>query len=59
MILHCARKLLKELGSPALQNPDEHNTGVGNRYANLLRIDRGKCVLFTNDKLYIPSFYLM
>ena len=50
MILHCTQKLLKELENPALQNPVELTTGLGNWYANLLRIDRKKCILFTNEK---------
>jgi hypothetical protein len=49
-LLHCAQKLLKEIGNPLLQNPDEPNTGLGNWYANLLRVDRRKCILFTNKK---------
>lgn len=50
-LLHCTQKLLKELGNPPLQNPDEMNTeGLGNWYANLLRIDRKKCIMFTNEK---------
>jgi hypothetical protein len=50
MILHCTQKLLKELGNPSVQNPAEPNTGLGNWYANLLTIDRRKCILFTNEK---------
>ena len=50
MILHCTQKLLKELGNPPLQNPDEPTTGLGNWCANLLTIDRRKCILFTNEK---------
>ncbi|HZW84206.1 MAG TPA: hypothetical protein VFF14_12395 [Candidatus Deferrimicrobium sp.] len=50
-LLHCTAKLLKELGNPHLQNPDTPNPeGLGNWYANLLRIDRRKCILFTNEK---------
>ena len=52
-LLHCTQKLLKELGKPPLQNPDtspENSEGLGNWYANLLRIDRRKCLLFTNEK---------
>jgi hypothetical protein len=50
-LIHCTQKLLKELGSPPLQSPDTSpNTGLGNWYANLLRIDRRKCILFTNEK---------
>jgi hypothetical protein len=49
--LHCTLKLLKELGNPPLQisTPETHE-GLGNWYANLLRIDRRKCLMFTNEK---------
>jgi len=57
MILHCTQKLLKELGSPALQTPTQTNNGLGNWYANLLVIDRRKCILFTNEKT-LYSFLL-
>jgi F0F1-type ATP synthase delta subunit len=50
MILHCTQKLLKELGNLPLQKPDVPTTGLGNWYANLLTIDRRKCILFTNEK---------
>jgi Domain of unknown function (DUF6933) len=50
MILHCTQKLLKGLGNPQLQNHDEPTTGLGNWYANLLTIDKRKCILFTNEK---------
>jgi hypothetical protein len=51
-IIHCTQKLLKELGNPSLQNPDTQVTvtGLGNWYCNLIRIDRRKCLLFTNEK---------
>ena len=50
-LIHCTAKLLKELGNPPLQNPNTPNPeGLGNWYANLLRIDRRKCILFTNEK---------
>lgn len=50
-LIHCTAKLLKELGTPPLQSPDTLNPeGLGNWYANLLRIDRRKCILFTNEK---------
>jgi len=51
-LLHCTQKLLKELNveltAPveARTNPDE----LGNWYANLLRFDRRKCILFTSEK---------
>ena len=51
-IIHCTRKLLKEIDVPLVEPykislPTE---GLGNWYANLLRIDRRKCLLFTNEK---------
>lgn len=50
-LIHCTAKLLKELHAPPLQNPDTPNSeGLGHWYANLLRIDRRKCILFTNEK---------
>ena len=51
-ILHCTRKLLKELDVPLVE-PDkipQPTEGLGNWYANLLRIDRRKCLIFTNEK---------
>jgi len=57
MILHCTQKLLKELGTPPLQTSDVPTIGLGNWYANLLLIDRRKCVLFTNEKT-LYSFLL-
>jgi hypothetical protein len=50
--IHCTRKLLKEL-DVSLVEPDkipQPTEGLGNWYANLLRIDRRKCLLFTNEK---------
>jgi len=51
-LIRCTQKLIKELGNPPLQNPsDELDTqGLGNWYANLLRIDHRKCILLTNEK---------
>jgi hypothetical protein len=51
-IIHCTKKLLKELDVPLVE-PDKipsHPEGLGNWYANLLRIDRRKCIIFTNEK---------
>jgi hypothetical protein len=53
-IIHCTQKLLKELAVP-LVNPavyPESTEGLGNWYANLFRIERRKCVLFTNEKTF-------
>lgn len=59
-LLHCTQKLLKELGNPAPLDPDTAATvtGLGNWYANLLRIDRRKCALFTNEKT-LYSFLIL
>jgi len=53
--LQCTLKLLKELGvtpSPPV------NTGevLGSWHANLLRFDRQKCILFTNDATLYSVF---
>jgi len=50
--IRCTKKLLKEL-DVSLVEPDKiplPTEGLGNWYANLLRIDRRKCLLFTNEK---------
>ena len=53
-IIHCTQKLLKELGNPPVQSieniPVTDADGLSNWYANLIRLDRKKCVLFTNEK---------
>ena len=51
-IIHCTLKLLKELDI-SLVEPDKiplPTEGLGNWYANLLRLDRRKCLVFTNEK---------
>jgi hypothetical protein len=51
-VIHCTRKLLKELDVPLVE-PDKiplPTEGLGNWYCNLLRIERKKCLLFTNEK---------
>ena len=51
-IIHCTQKLLKELDVPII-DPDKtpsDSQGLGNWYANLIKIDRKKCLLFTNEK---------
>ncbi|MEW6108169.1 MAG: hypothetical protein AB1632_03220 [Nitrospirota bacterium] len=60
-LIHCTQKLLKELGNPSLQSIEgiAYSEGLGNWYANIIKIDRKKCLLLTNEKsLYsfiIPS----
>lgn len=50
-IIHCTKKLLNELGALGSKMPDGHPTGVfGPWHANLIRIERRKCILFTNDR---------
>jgi len=51
-IIHCIKNLLKDLYVPLVE-PDtipSNPEGLGNWYANLLRIDRRKCIIFTNEK---------
>jgi hypothetical protein len=45
-------KLLNELGaSPRVAKPPEHPAGfLGPWHANLIRIERRKCILYTNDR---------
>ena len=49
-VLRCTRKLLKELrvSNDDLVDENESSERLGDWYANLLRIDRRKCVMFTN-----------
>lgn len=51
-IIHCTKKLLQELDVNILEpdNIPSNPEGLGNWYANLIRIDRRKCILFTNEK---------
>jgi hypothetical protein len=51
-IIHCTRKLLKELDVPLVESDKitQPTEGLGNWYANLIRIDRKKCLLFTNER---------
>ena len=50
-LLRCTNKLLTEmgLGKKGLYEGECSPTGLGNWYANLFRISRYKCVLFTNE----------
>ena len=47
-ILRCTKKLLTELKAKPSEGTVSSNE-VGSWHANLLRIDRRKCILFTND----------
>ena len=51
-LIHCTQKLLKEMGNPTLQSIEgmTDTEGLGNWYCNIIRIDRKKCLLFTNAK---------
>jgi len=54
-ILRCTKKLLSELKlkpSDSMQQPNEFSSW----HANLLRIDRRKCVLFTHDTTLYSFF---
>lgn len=49
-VLRCTQKLLKELrvSNDDLVDESESSGRLGDWYANLLRIERRKCVMFTN-----------
>jgi hypothetical protein len=50
-VIHCTKKLLNELGALGSKMPAEQSTGVlGSWHANLIRIERRKCLPFTNDR---------
>ncbi|MCP3685597.1 MAG: hypothetical protein GY861_23345 [bacterium] len=48
-IIRCTKKLLNELKIKQTEDIGQ-SYGIGNWHANLLWIDRRKCVLFTNDQ---------
>jgi hypothetical protein len=57
-LIRCTQKLLKELRVKPTE--DEPRFGyIGDWHANLLRIERRKCVLFTNSKtlysIFVPA----
>lgn len=54
-LLRCTKKLLAEL-SPAIEGGVSKTTLLGDWHANLLRIERRKCVLFTNDEILLSVF---
>ncbi|MGO9378030.1 MAG: DUF6933 domain-containing protein [Dissulfurispiraceae bacterium] len=49
-IIRCTQKLLKEIGNPPLVDTQSDTEGLGNWYSNIIRIDRKKCLLLTNEK---------
>jgi len=60
-VIHCTKKLLTEHGVlGSTMPPDPSADFFGPWHANLIRIERRKCILFTNDRtLYsflVPGF---
>ncbi len=55
--IQCTKKLLGEL--PATLEIDHKPTLLGNWHANMIRIERRKCVLFTNDETLFSLFVPM
>ena len=51
-LIRCTQTLLKELGTPKAELVEKaQDPGlVGDWYANLFRVDRRKCILFTNAR---------
>ena len=58
-LIRCTAKLLKELKQEPVANVEPLRSFIGGWHANLLRIERRKCVLVTNDKtlytIFIPG----
>lgn len=54
-ILRCTKKLLTELKTK-LPEGTISSSALGSWHANLLRIDRRKCILFTNDATLYSFF---
>jgi hypothetical protein len=54
-ILRCTKKLLTELKTKPLEGATSSNE-LGSWHANLLRIDRRKCILFTHDTTLYSFF---
>ena len=54
-IIRCTTKLLKELGANQLTGPGQ-SAGLWDWHANLLRIERKKWALFTNDQTLYSFF---
>jgi N-acetylglutamate synthase-like GNAT family acetyltransferase len=56
--IRCTKKLLAELPLP-MEKAVSKSTILGDWHANLLRIERRKCVLFTNDETLFSVFIPM
>jgi hypothetical protein len=58
-IIRCTQKLLRELKFTANIEENAKSEPMGGWHANLFRIERRKCVIFTNDKtlftLFVPG----
>ena len=58
-LIRCTVKLLKELTQEPVANVTPIRDVIGGWHANLLRIERKKCVLVTNDRalytIFIPG----
>jgi hypothetical protein len=57
-IIKCTAKLLRELRTKPAIEPTQ-SPGLWHWHANLLRIERKKCVLFTNDRTLYSFFVFM
>ncbi|MBI5374231.1 MAG: hypothetical protein HZA77_02280 [Candidatus Schekmanbacteria bacterium] len=58
MIIKCTQKLLRQLkvNSETAIEPSDSTSKLGDWYANLLYIERKKCLLFTNEKTLFSFF---
>jgi hypothetical protein len=50
LTLRCTHKLLKEIHLPKDELPDPGDGFLGSWFGHLFRLERRKCVLFTNDR---------
>ena len=57
-ILRCTKKLLAELNVKP-EDIEEQSQGISNWHANLISVDRRKCILFTHDitlfSIFLPG----
>jgi hypothetical protein len=50
-LIRCTRKLLTEIGAPVASSAEQADAALlGDWYANLIRIERRKCVIFTSAR---------
>jgi len=58
MIIHCTKKLLKEIARPltGIEDIPADDSGLGNWYADIFRFNRKKYFVFTNEQTLYTFF---